>query len=51
MSERMNEGNEGRGCGRKRKNERVVRDLRLWKSEEGRDVRELECKSHDGEEM
>ena len=28
-----------------------VRDLRLWKSEEGRDVKELEYKPHEDEGM
>ena len=43
MSEKTNEGNEGRNEGGRR-NERTLRDLRLWKSEEGRDVRELSSK-------
>ena len=34
-----------------RKNKRYLRDLRLWKSEEGRDERELEFKSHEDEGM
>ena len=42
----MKEGDEGG-----RRNESNVRDLRLWKSEEGRDVRELEYKYHDDEGM
>ena len=42
----MKEGDEGG-----RRNERFVRDLRLWKSEEGRDVRELKFKSHEDKKL
>ena len=42
----MKDGDEGG-----RRNERIVRDVRLWKNEEGRNVRELENKTHDDEGM